>query len=275
MVKIGVLKIGNLGISPLFEFLFDERAEREELYFRIFGTGSKMIYENVKENISSLLSWQPDLIVFITPNASLKTPRKIISDLVNSNKPTIIISDAPALKSIDWFKEQKIGFIILTGDPMIGARREFLDPTEVGVFNADIINVLSSIGVFKIVHKLIDSIIQNVYNKKNVDLPQIVLDSDYLLNNISFSNPYAKAKAFAAYKLAELVGEINVNACFKEKEWKKYTLLTTAAHEILNKASELAEEAREMEKMIDKLVREPHDIRGNILKKFRLLEKPK
>ncbi|MHA1410108.1 MAG: F420-dependent methylenetetrahydromethanopterin dehydrogenase [Candidatus Odinarchaeia archaeon] len=274
MVNIAVLKIGNIGVAPLFEFLFDERAERENITFRVFGSGSKMIYDNAKENIEVITTWKPDLIVFITPNAGLKVPKQIIEELRNV-APLILVSDSPALKSVDWFESKgNVGYILITGDPMIGARREFLDPTEVALFNADVIKVLSNTEVFKFVYKIVDNTIATI-EKQSLVLPKVIINSDYLMANLSLNNPYAKAKAIAAYKMAELVGKINIEACFKVQEWKKYTLLTAIAHEVMLTAAKLSEEAREIEKSNDTVVREPHDTDGSILKKIKLLDKPK
>jgi methylenetetrahydromethanopterin dehydrogenase len=47
-----------------------------------------------------------------------------------------------------------------------------------------------------------------------------------------------------------------------------------AAHELLRAASNVAFEAREMEKQTDSLVRMPHARTGEILKKTKLLAKP-
>ncbi len=89
-----------------------------------------------------------------------------------------------------------------------------------------------------------------------------------------FCNPYAKAKAIAAYGLAEKIAEINVQACFMEKESEKYIPLVTCAHEIAQTAARLAEEAREIEKCNDTVVRKPHAKDGKLKVKTELMLPP-
>ena len=48
--------------------------------------------------------------------------------------PAFIIGDAPGKRAKDEMDEQGIGYIIVEADPMIGARREWLDPTEMAIF---------------------------------------------------------------------------------------------------------------------------------------------
>ena len=273
MVKIAVLKLGNLGVSPLFEFLFDERAERENILFRVFGSGSKMAGSHLEDNISDLVKWPHDLTILITPNATLSHSLTVIEKL-RSAGPLILVSDSPSLKIIEDLKNKGVGYIIITADPMIGARREFLDPTEMAVFNSDIIKVLAGVGVFRIIVKIIDGVIESL-EKKPLNLPYIVIDASFLLDKLPFNNSYSNVKAVAAFKMAELVGKINHEACFKIHDWQHYTLLTAVAHEILSSAAKIVEEAREIEKNSDSLLREPHDVNGKLLKKLKLLEKPK
>ena len=45
---------------------------------------------------------------------------------------------------------------------MIGARREFLDPTEMTIYNSDIIKVLAATGAFNLVIEAIDEAIESV-----------------------------------------------------------------------------------------------------------------
>ncbi len=273
MIKIAVVKIGNIGVAPLFEFLFDERAERVNFNIRVFGSGSKMSGESLDANINDLVKWEHDLTILITPNASLQHCINLIETLRETKIPLIVISDSPSLKVVDDLKNKNVGYIIVTADPMIGARREFLDPTEMTVFNADIIKLLAGTGVFRYIVKIIDGVIEKL-EKGVVDLPFIIIDSSFLLENPPFNNSYANAKAVAAFKMAELVGKINHEACFKIQNWEKYTILTAAAHELLSAAAKLINELRDMLKSADILLREPHDADGRLLSKTKLLEKP-
>ena len=89
-----------------------------------------------------------------------------------------------------------------------------------------------------------------------------------------FKNPYAKAKAMAAYELNEKIAEVNTLACFVEKEKEKYIPLVASAHEIAQTAAKLAEEAREIEKFNDTLLRKPHAKSGKLKTKSKLMSPP-
>ena len=105
-------------------------------------------------------------------------------------------------------------------------------------------------------------------------LPQIVATAEKAAAAVGFSNPYAKAKAIAAYSMAEKVAELDVKGCFMMKEPEKYVPIVAAAHELLGEAAKLAKEAREIEKYSDSVLRMPHSRKGEILKKTKLMEKP-
>ena len=105
-------------------------------------------------------------------------------------------------------------------------------------------------------------------------LPKMVIDINIIRDNSVLSNPYARAKAMAAYGLAEKVAEINTQACFVEKESEKYIPLVACAHEIAQTAARLAEEAREIEKYNDTLMRKPHAKDGKPKTKTKLMAPP-
>ncbi|MDI6888525.1 MAG: F420-dependent methylenetetrahydromethanopterin dehydrogenase, partial [Methanocellales archaeon] len=123
MLKVGFVKIGNLGISQMVDLILDERAEREILT-RTISTGAKTTSDEALEAMKAISDFAPDLFVVVTPTTSLLTSGMIKKVL---HKPCIIISDAPAKKAVEAFKKDGFGYIILLGDPLIGARREFLD----------------------------------------------------------------------------------------------------------------------------------------------------
>ena len=157
---------------------------------------------------------------------------------------------------------------------MIGARREFLDPIEMAIFNSNIIKVLAITGVFRILHQEIDRLIAALKEGLTITLPRLVVDTDSIRDNSDFQNPYAKAKAMAAYEMTKRVAEIDQKACFVEKEKEKYIPLVACAHELAQAAARLAEEAREIEKYADTLVRKPHSKRGKPLTKTKLMLSP-
>jgi len=120
----------------------------------------------------------------------------------------------------------------------------------------------------------LDAVIDAIRKGGDVKLPQIIATAEKSVERAQFSNPYAKAKAIAAYSMAEKVAELDVKGCFMMKDPKEYVPIVAAAHELLREAAKLAYDARDMEKQTDSLVRRPHARTGEILKKEKLLEKP-
>ena len=273
VVKIGFVKLGNIGASRIVDLLLDERADREDIDARVLGTGAKMTPEHAADT-SRLLDWDPDLVVITSPNAALPGPKRAREMVKEKGKPCIVISDAPAKKAVNDLKENGYGYIIIPGDPMIGARREFLDPVEMSLFNADVLSVLTITGVVKLLQEELDAVIDAIRKGGDVKLPQIIATAEKSVERAQFSNPYAKAKAIAAYSMAEKVAELDVKGCFMMKDPKEYVPIVAAAHELLREAAKLAYDARDMEKQTDSLVRRPHARTGGILKKVKLLDKP-
>ena len=273
VVKIGFVKLGNIGASRIVDLLLDERADREDIDARVLGTGAKMTPEHAADT-SRLLDWDPDLVVISSPNAALPGPKRAREMVKEKGKPCIVISDAPAKKAVNDLKENGYGYIIIPGDPMIGARREFLDPVEMSLFNADVLSVLTIAGVVNLLQEELDAVIDAIRKGGDVKLPQIIATAEKSVERAQFSNPYAKAKAIAAYSMAEKVAELDVKGCFMMKDPKEYVPIVAAAHELLREAAKLAYDARDMEKQTDSLVRRPHARTGGILKKVKLLDKP-
>jgi len=271
MVKVGIFKMGAIGTAILLEYLLDERADREDIEVRVITTGSKMRESDAKIG-EKLKDFNPDLIIIVSPNASLPGP-KVARELFK-DKPVIVISDAPAKKIVDELEKEGFGYILVTADSMIGARREFLDPTEMALYNSYILNVLAITGALRLVQEEIDKVITQIKEGKNVELPRIIITADKAVEAGRFSNPYAKAKAMASYYIAEKVADITTKACFVEKDPKKYIPMVCAAHEMMRIASKLAEEAREIEKSNDSVFRNPHAKDGRILSKIKLMDKP-
>ena len=274
-VKVSFAKVGNIGCSPLVEFLLDERAEREDLEVRTIGSGSKMDPESCLTVTNAVVAYKPDLIIFLTPNAALPGPAKAREILKGSKIPAVIVSDNPAKKASKAIEEAGLGYIIVEGDVMIGARREFLDPVEMACFNADIIKILAVSGVFEILRSEIDKLIETIKKGSTPELPRIVIGRERVSAAAGYANPYAQAKAASAYEIARRAGELNFEGCFVEKNWEKYVQLVCSGHEIIRVAARLADEAREIEKDIDMVSRRPHDSQGQPMLKRKLMEKPK
>ncbi len=272
--KIGIFKCGNIGTAPLLELLFDELADREDISVRTVTTGAKMLAEEVEEALPKIFDFNPDFIIFISPNPAVQGPKRAREILLEKKIPSMFISDAPGKRLKEEFETQGFGYIIVMGDPLIGARKEFLDPTEMAVFNSNIIKVLAITGVYRMIYQEIDKIIHCFKENLTFELPRLIIDTDSIRDGSDFRNPYALAKAMAAYELTKKIAEINTRACFMEKDKEKYIPLVACAHEIAQVAANLAEEAREIEKYADTLVRRPHSKEGKLKFKEKLMLPP-
>jgi len=282
--KLAVVKIGCIATSPLLDLIFDERAEREDLEIRVFSSGAKMDLDSCMTVMDSLRNYEPHLALLVSPNASLEGPTKVRTNLLKTSVPVISISDAPSKKA--WQKKEdrgkKIlvaqegeGFIIIPSDSMIGARAEFLDSSEMVLFNSDVLKVLSICGVIRAIQTIVGKSIDQIKSGKNLELPAITITADIAMEYANFTNPYAGAKAFAALKIAESVASVTSKACFKVKEPEDYIPMVAAGHEMMRAAAILSDEARELEKATDTVYRTPHGSDGKIKSKRKLKDKPK
>ncbi|RLI08009.1 F420-dependent methylenetetrahydromethanopterin dehydrogenase [Candidatus Bathyarchaeota archaeon] len=274
MVRIGFLKLGNIATAPMVELLLDERAEREDMEVRVLTSGANMGPEQSEDVANAMLALKPDLVFVVSPNAATKGPTRAREVLAEAGIPVVVISDGPK-KLLEALEKRGMGGIIVEADAMIGARREFLDPIEMAIFNADTIKVLSVTGVYNVVYEAIDALIEQLKAGKKPELPLLNVTRKKALKAAGFSNPYAQAKAAAAYEMAKRVANLTTQACFKEKDWETYTALCAAAHELMRSAALLADEAREIEKYGDAVLRKPHYNDGSILRKRKLIEKPR
>jgi len=187
--------------------------------------------------------------------------------------PAIIVGDAPGMGKKDEMDEQGLGYIIVQGDPMMGARREFLDPTEMASFNSDVIKVLAATGAYRKVQDTLDAAIAQA-ESGSIELPKVVISTEVAVTAGGFQNPYAKAKAMAAYEIAMKVADVDLKGCFMTKEMEKYIPIVASAHEMISAAAKLAVEAREIEKANDTVLRKPHGGQGQTLSKTELMLKP-
>ncbi len=273
-IRIGVFKCGNVGTAPIFELLLDELAQRKDIIVRTVTTGSKMSLEDVKEAFPKILEFNPELLVLISPNPSVSGPAAARQMSIEKRINTIVMSDAVAKRMTEHLEKQGVGYIVVLGDPLIGARREFLDPVEMVLYNSNIMKVLAATGVFRLIHQEIDRVISILKEKLAIRLPRLVIDTETVRDYSNFVNPYAKAKAMAAYHIASKIPEINTKACFMEKDSEKFIPLVTCSHEMAQVAARLAEEAREIEKYSDNLLRTPHSKKGEPLMKTKLMQLP-
>jgi methylenetetrahydromethanopterin dehydrogenase len=274
VLKVGFAKVGNIGSAVLLEFLLDERAERGDIDVRVVSSGAKLGVEQATEVGQKLAEMKPSVVVITSPNAALPGPSKLREIFKEANIPAIIVSDAPAKKAVKSIEEAGQGYIIVEADSMIGARREFLDPVEMALFNADIVKVLAITGAFNILRNELDAVIGALKRGEKPALPKVVIDKEKALANSGLQNPYARAKAMAAYEMARRVADLTVEGCFVVKERERYMPLVAAGHEMLAAAAMLADEARGIEKCNDTVYRSPHYDDGSILSKYKFAEKP-
>ncbi|MGV8143869.1 MAG: F420-dependent methylenetetrahydromethanopterin dehydrogenase [Methanothermobacter sp.] len=273
VVKIGVIKCGNLGTSPVVDLVLDERADRPNIEVRGVSSGAKMNPEQIEDAVPKIADFDPDFVVFISPNPGAPGPARARELLSEMDVPAIIVGDAPGMGKKDEMDEQGLGYIIVQGDPMIGARREFLDPTEMASFNSDVIKVLAATGAYRVVQETLDGVIAQA-ESGSIELPKVVINTEKAVTAGNFANPYAKAKAMAAYEIAMKVADVDLKGCFMTKEMEKYIPIVASAHEMISAAAKLAVEAREIEKANDTVLRKPHGGQGQTLAKTDLMVKP-
>jgi methylenetetrahydromethanopterin dehydrogenase len=273
VVKIGFLKLGCIGTLPLIEFLLDERAERTDIDVRVAGSGAKLGPKQCTDAAKQLLEQKPNLVILIGPAQATPGPTEARKMITTAKIPAIVISDSPTKKVAKELEETGFGYIIVEADSMIGARREFLDPTEMAVYNSDILKVLAETGAFSIVVETIDKTIELLKLGKKPELPRTVIDGAKAVEAAGFSNSYAKAKALASYETACQVSKLTTEACFKVQDPNVYVPMVAAAHEMMRAAARLADEAREIEKSNDMVQRKPHFKDGTSGTKKALMEK--
>ena len=252
VVKVGIAKLGNIASGVMAELLLDERADREDMQTFMATSGTKLQPEDIDRVVTNMKAWGPDFCVVVSPNGVLPGPTGAREELAKAGIPVVVITDDITTKKeqFDALKASTFGYIIMKADSMIGARREFLDPIEMADYNGNLVKVLALTGAFRKLQFELDKVINQVKaGKKGADLvlPKVVMTSDKAVEG-EFSNPYALAKARAAYEIASAVAGVNVKGCFMTKEWEKYIPIVCSAHEMMRQASVLCDEAREIEK---------------------------
>jgi methylenetetrahydromethanopterin dehydrogenase len=273
MVKVTIVKTGYIGTTTLIDALLDERASRGNVSVRVISSGCKMDKSEAEDAAKIAVNVPTDLYILISPNAGLPGPKTARGILMETGKPIIVISDEPSRKAAKKLPDEGIGYLVLYGDPMIGAKRPFLDPIEMAIFNADVIRVLSVTGVFRLVHSEIDRVIDEIEKGEKPKLPEIVVNKTKALEYSGLMNPYARAKAIAAFEAARKVASLDVEGCFKTQGAENYIPIVAAAHELIRQAAMLCDEAREIEKANDSVKRVVHFKSGELRTKTQLLGK--
>lgn len=277
VVKVGVAKLGNIASGVMVELLLDERADREDMQTFMATSGTKLEVEDVDRVVSNLIAYKPDFAIVVSPNGVLPGPTGAREALKAAGIPVVVITDDVTTKK-EWadLKESDFGYIIQKADSMIGARREFLDPVEMSDYNGNLVKVLTVTGAFRKMQLALDAVIDQVKAGKagaDLELPKIVMTADKAVKD-EFTNPYAYAKARAAFEIAAAVAMVNVKGCFMTKGFENYVPIVASAHEMMRSAMILCEEAREIEKGCDAVIRKPHKKDGEIVSKTALISKP-
>ena len=271
MFKIGFIKLGNVASSLVADLALDEIAERTDIETKTLGFGAKMTTKEA-ERSAELNEWDPQMVVIVGANAATPGPiaaRELYKDVVS----TVVVSDGPVKKDArEALEAEGFGYIILPFDPLIGAKREFLDPAEMALFNANVLKVLSICGAVRLVQEELDCAMASI-TAGDLNLPHILASPEICTERMDFQNPYARAKAMAALHLAQITAGINAQACFRLKELERIALAAATGHEVMRAAAMLADEAREIEKASDTVSRKPHARSGALLKKTGLLDK--
>lgn len=273
MVKVTFLKIGYIGATNLIDALLDERASRKGLSVRVVSSGCKMDEEEAVDAARLAASVPSDLYVVVSPNAGLPGPTAAREVLRETRKPIIVVSDEPSRKVVKKLAEQGIGYIVVYADSMIGARRAFLDPVEMALFNSDVLRVLAVTGVLRLIHTEIDRVIAQLAKGEEPQLPQVIVRKEQALEHSGLENPYARAKAMASFEAARRVATLSTEGCFKVQERERYLPIVAAAHELMRQAALMADEAREVEKSNDSVARVVHLRSGALRRKTKLLGK--
>lgn len=277
VVKVGIAKLGNIASGVMAELLLDERADREDMQTFMATSGTKLQPEDIDRVVTNMKAWAPDFCVVVSPNGVLPGPTGAREQLLAAGIPVVVITDDVTTKK-EWadLKESKFGYIIMKADSMIGARREFLDPIEMADYNGNLVKVLAITGAYRKMQQELDKVIDQVkagQKGEQLALPKVVMTADKAVDG-EFTNPYALAKARAAYEIASAVAMVNVKGCFMTKEWEKYIPIVASAHEMMRVAAALCDEARELDKAGDSVIRKPHKKDGVIVSKTALISKP-
>jgi methylenetetrahydromethanopterin dehydrogenase len=273
MVKVTFLKVGYIGTTNLIDALLDERASRKGISVRVVSSGCKMDDVEAVDAAKIAASVPSDLYVVVSPNAGLSGPTKAREILKETGTPIIVVSDEPSRKAARKLPEEGIGYIVLYGDPMIGAKRDFLDPVEMAIFNSDVLRVLAVTGVFRLLHTELDRVIKQIADGEEPELPQVVVNKEKALSQSGLENPYARAKAMASFEAARRVAALDTEGCFKTEGKENYIPIITAAHELMRQAALMADEAREIEKVNDSVKRVVHFRSGELRSKTKLFSK--
>ena len=274
MVTVTIVKIGYIGTTTLIDALLDERSARSDIKIRVVSSSVQMAEPDAEDAARIAAGVPSDLYVIISPNIGLPGPTKAREVLKATGKPIIVVGDEPSRKAAKGLAEEGIGYIVIYGDPMISAKAPFLDPVEMALFNSDVLRVLAVTGALRLVHTTLDKVIEEIKAGQKPQLPELIVNKTAALAASDIQNPYAYAKAMAAYEASKEVASLSTEAVFKIEERKDALPVLAAAHELMRMAAKLADEAREIEKANDTAVRLAHYKKGDLRRRVRLIDEP-
>jgi len=272
LLKVVFAKIGMIGITPMIEGLIDERAVRTDIVTRSVYSGCKMEPSDAKEVMEAALALKPHLLIYVAPYLQGEGPLAGVEMLCGSGMPSCVVSNTATKEVLSKLEQNNIGYIIVDADPMIGAKKEFLDPVEMCLFNSDIIRVLALTGVYRAVQVEVDKMIEALKQGRRPQPPKLILDKEKALAYAGYHSPYAATKAMVAYEASKLVAELSTRGCYAIKDLGRALHYVSASHEVMRVAASIADEAREMEKKIDAVERLIHIYDGSVIRRVRLLE---
>ena len=272
MTTITFVKIGYIGTTIIIEALLDERSARKDIKIRVVSCSVSMEVEDSEEVARIAADIESDLYVIVSPNAALAGPKAARKVLEETGKPLILVSDEPSRKYMKALPEE-IGYLVIYGDPMISAKSVYLDPIEMALFNSDILRVLSITGAFRLIQSELDKVIDSIKTGDKPELPRLIITKKRALAASEIQNPYAQGKAMAAYEISRGVSKLSTEAVFKLKDRNDAIPVLVAAHEAARQAAKLADEARELEKSNDSVVRIAHFSKGDRRRKVALWDK--
>jgi methylenetetrahydromethanopterin dehydrogenase len=274
LVTVTIVKVGYIGTTTLIDALLDERSARSDIKIRVVSSSVQMGEEDAGDAARIAAGVPSDLYICISPNVGLPGPTKVREVLKATGKPIIVIGDEPSRKAAKGLAEEGIGSIVIYGDPMISAKAPFLDPVEMALFNSDVLRVLAVTGAFRLVYTTLDRVIEEIKAGKKPEMPQLVINKTAALAASDIQNPYAYAKAMAAYEASKEVASLTTEAVFKIEDRKEALPVLAAAHELMRMAAKLADEAREIEKGNDTAVRLAHYKKGDLRRRVKLFDEP-
>ena len=143
--------------------------------------------------------------------------------------------------------------------------------TEISMYDDDIIRRNNNkYNISQIDICTIDNVIDQIKAGEKPELPELIINKKRALSASDILNPYAYSKAMASFEAARQVASLSTEGVFKIKDRDEALPVLSAAHELIRHAAILADEAREIEKANDTVVRIAHFKKGNRRKKIEL-----